>query len=218
MRVPSARRASPSARPLVAATDSGRVKRQPRSAYRARASRASRPGAWSSHRAAGAPEGRRENASAFRAARIPIRTLPVKARVAQRQSAQRQSALRELARNIAERVTNMAERRDWHVDWTGGGSLEDIVKRWTRRNLSQALKHDANVDLSAKISDLSERAELLRNALTTDGVDRHNNSAPAEASQRASELKRRRHTLNESLSTLRIQKEQTDEFPPCQHG
>ncbi|HWR17532.1 MAG TPA: hypothetical protein VN577_22075 [Terriglobales bacterium] len=136
----------------------------------------------------------------------------IKARVAQRQSAQRQGALRELARNIAERVTNMAERRDWHVDWTGGGSLEDIVKRWTRRNLSQALKHDANVDLSAKISDLSDRAELLRKALTTDGVDRHNNSAPAEASQRAIELKRRRHTLNESLSTLRIQKEQTDEL------
>ena len=63
------------------------------------------------------------DAGAFGAARIPIRTLPVKARVAQRQSAQRQSALRELARNIAERVTNMAERRDWHVDWTGGGSL-----------------------------------------------------------------------------------------------
>jgi hypothetical protein len=136
----------------------------------------------------------------------------IKARVAQRQSVQRQSALRELARNIAERVMSLVERRDWHVDWSGGGSIDDILKRWTRRSLRQALKDEANVDLSAKISDLSDRAERLRKALTTDGVDRHNASAPAEVSQRAIGLKQRRHTLNESLSTLRIQKEQADEL------
>jgi DNA repair exonuclease SbcCD ATPase subunit len=136
----------------------------------------------------------------------------INTRVALRQSAQRQGALRELARNIAERVTALAERRDWNLDWSGGGSLEDIVKRWTKRTLSEAFKHDANVDLPARISDLSARAEKLRQALRTDGVDRHNGSAPAEASQRTIELKRRRHTMNESLNTLRIQRDQTDEL------
>lgn len=136
----------------------------------------------------------------------------INTRVALRQSAQRQGALRELARSIAERVTALAERRDWNLDWSGGGSLEDIVKRWTKRTLSEALKHDANVDLPARIADLSARAEKLRQALRTDGVDRHNGSAPAEASQRTIELKRRRHTMNESLNTLRIQRDQTDEL------
>jgi hypothetical protein len=136
----------------------------------------------------------------------------VNTRVALRQSAQRQGALRELARNIAQRVTALAERRDWNLDWSGGGSLEDIAKRWTKRTLSEALKNDANVDLPARIADLSARAEKLRQALRTDGVDRHNGSAPAEASQRTIELKRRRHTMNESLNTLRIQRDQTDEL------
>ena len=136
----------------------------------------------------------------------------INTRVALRQSAQRQGALRELARNIAERVTALAERRDWNLDWSGGGSLEDIVKRWTKRTLSEAFKHDANVDLPARISGLSARADKLRQALRTDGVDRHNGSAPAEASQRTIELKRRRHTMNESLNTLRIQRDQTDEL------
>ncbi len=136
----------------------------------------------------------------------------IRARVAQRQSTQRQSALRELARSIAERVANMAERRDWRLDWTGGGTLEEIVKRWTRRNLRVALKDDANVDLSARIGNLSIRADTLRTALTMFGADRHNRSAPAEVSQNAIELKRSRHKLNESLSTLRIQKEQADEL------
>jgi len=136
----------------------------------------------------------------------------IHARVALRQSAQRQGALRELARNIAERVTALAERRDWRVNWSGGGSLDDIVKRWTKRTLSQAIQEDANVDLPAKITELSARADKLRQALRTDGVDRHNGSAPAAASQRTIELKRRRHTMNESLNTLRIQRDQTVEL------
>ncbi len=136
----------------------------------------------------------------------------INARVALRQSVQRQSTLRELARNIAERVTALAERHDWNLDWSGGGSLEDIVKRWTKRTLSEAFKHDANVDLPARISDLSARAEKLRQALRTDGVDKHDSSAPTEASQRTIELKRRRHAMNESLNTLRIQRDQTDEL------
>jgi hypothetical protein len=134
------------------------------------------------------------------------------ARVAQRQNVQRQGALREAARNIAERVASLVQRRDWHVDWPGGGSVEVILKRWTRQTLRQALKSDANVDLAETMIALSQRAERLRKSLATDGVDRHNTSAPAEASQKAIGLKQRRHGLNESLNTLRIQKEQTDEL------
>lgn len=53
----------------------------------------------------------------------------IRARVAQRQSLQQQAAQREAARSIAERVTNLADRRDWHVEWSGGGFISDIVKR-----------------------------------------------------------------------------------------
>jgi hypothetical protein len=136
----------------------------------------------------------------------------IRARVAQRQSVQRQGTLREVARNIAERVGSLVQRRDWQVDWPGGGSVEDILKRWSRQTLRQALRKDANVDLPETISALSQRSERLRGSLATDGVDRHNTSAPAEASQKAIGLKQRRHSLNESLNTLRIQKEQTDEL------
>ena len=52
----------------------------------------------------------------------------------------------------------------------------------------------------------------MRESLAREGVDRHNTSAPTELSQRAIGLKQRRHALNESLSTLRVQKEQTDEL------
>lgn len=56
-------------------------------------------------------------------------TEAIRARVAQRQGLQRQAALRELARAIADRVLRLIERRGWHVDWTGGGSIEDILRR-----------------------------------------------------------------------------------------
>ena len=110
----------------------------------------------------------------------------IKLRVAQRQSAQRQGSLRELARTIAERVSHLVERRDWNLDWSGGGSVEDIFKRWTRQTLRDALKNDANVDLAETISRLSQRADRLRKSLATDGVDRHNTSTPGEVSGRRS--------------------------------
>lgn len=135
----------------------------------------------------------------------------IRARVAQRKSSLQSQALREAARSISERATNMLERRGWRVDWTAGGTIGEIIKRWTKRSLRQALKEDANVDFAATMARLSERAKRLRERLTSSSIDRHNVSAPSEASQRAIELKRRRHELNESLSFLRIQKEQADE-------
>lgn len=136
----------------------------------------------------------------------------IRARVAQRQSLQQQAAQREAARSIAERVNHLAEWRDWSIDWSGNGSIADIIKRWSAQSLQDAFKKDANVDLSHTISSLSQSVTRLRESLAKDGVDRHNTSAPTELSQKAIALKQRRHALNESLSTLRIQKEQTDEL------
>ena len=136
----------------------------------------------------------------------------IRARVAQRQSLQQQAAQREAARSIAERVNHLAEWRDWSIGWSGNGSIADIIKRWSAQSLREAFKKDANVDLQQTISSLSQRFTRLRESLAKDGVDRHNTSAPTELSQKAIGLKQRRHALNESLSTLRIQKEQTDEL------
>src|SRR4029077_9104212 len=86
------------------------------------------------------------------------------------------------------------------------------IKRWSALSLRDAFKKDANVDLPQTITTLSQRVTRLRESLAKDGVDRHNTSAPTELSQKAIGLKQRRHALNESLSTLRIQKEQTDEL------
>lgn len=136
----------------------------------------------------------------------------INARVAERQSLQRQAAQREAARAIAERVNHLAHWRDWSIEWSGNGSISDIIKRWSAHSLREAFKKDANVDLPQTISSLSQRVTRLRESLAKDGVDRHNTSAPTEFSQKAIALKQRRHALNESLSTLRIQKEQTDEL------
>lgn len=136
----------------------------------------------------------------------------INARVAQRQTLQQQAAQREAARSIAERVNHLADWRDWSIDWSGNGSIADIIKRWSAQTLSETLKKDANVDLPQTISALSQRVTRLRESLAKDGVDRHNTSAPTELSQKAIALKQRRHALNESLSTLRIQKEQTEEL------
>jgi DNA repair exonuclease SbcCD ATPase subunit len=136
----------------------------------------------------------------------------INARVAERQSLQQQAAQREAARAIAERVNHLADWRDWSIEWSGNGSISDIIKRWSAQRLREAFKKDANVDLPQTISFLSQRITRLRESLAKDGVDRHNTSAPTEFSQKAIALKQRRHALNESLSTLRIQKEQTDEL------
>ncbi len=136
----------------------------------------------------------------------------INARVAQRQTLQQQAAQREAARSIAERVNHLADWRDWSIDWSGNGSIADIIKRWSAHTLREAFKKEANVDLPQTISSLTQRVTRLRESLAKDGVDRHNTSAPTELSQKTIGLKQRRHALNESLSTLRIQKEQTDEL------
>ena len=81
--------------------------------------------------------------------------------------------------------------------------------------LKQALLRDADVDLAKERIRLTELAERQRKVLTTDPVDVSNAGVPIGASQRAIELKERRHRLNADLASLRVQqKPQPDNYRP----
>lgn len=136
----------------------------------------------------------------------------IKARVARQQAAQRNAVLRESAQRIAERVSATLLRRGWRMDWSGYGSVEDTLARWSSCTLRDALKKDADLDLSDMQVSLEKRAEQLRRALMSEPIDPANASAPAAASQKVIELKQRRHALSEELHTLRAQHEQTSEL------
>jgi hypothetical protein len=136
----------------------------------------------------------------------------IKARVMRQLAAQKSFVLRETARTVAERISMTCLRHGWQVAWSGHGSIGDIMARWSSRTLSEALKQDAEVDLTARRITLNERVELLRRALTEGPIDSSNISAPSEASQRVVELKRRRHSLNNELHTLRTQCEHAREL------
>ncbi len=113
--------------------------------------------------------------------------------------------LKESARAITERVSEETLRRGWRVDWSNHGSLEDVIKRWSGRNLRKALKEEAHIDFDARRKDINDQIQLLRKALTSDAIDEKVSSAPVGASQKAIDLKRKRHALNEDLNTLNMQ-------------
>jgi hypothetical protein len=133
-------------------------------------------------------------------------------RLAQQNAILRAAGLRESARTIADRVNAVFARRGWGVEWSGFGSVEEILARWSLRTLLEALRQDADADLAAQRVLLTQRAEVLRRGLTSDPIDPANVSAHASASQKVIELKRRRHGLSDELSTLRIQYDQTEEL------
>ena len=130
----------------------------------------------------------------------------LRARVARQEASQKAMALRETARELAERVTVAFLRRGWRVDWSGNGSISDIVTRWSSRTVREALKGDANIDLSVEEASLDARVERLRKALTSEPIDPSDASATPAASQRVINLKQRRHKLSEELHTLRTQR------------
>ena len=136
----------------------------------------------------------------------------IRARVARQQATQKNFALRETARTIAEQVNAAFLRRGWRIDWSGNGSVSEILARWLSRTLRQALQQDANIDLSIQEASLNERIAQLRRALTSAPIDPANASAPAAVSQRVIDLKQRRHKLSEELHTLRTQHEQVAEL------
>jgi hypothetical protein len=131
----------------------------------------------------------------------------VRARVARQEANQKNFVMRETARQIAERVSATFLRRGWRVEWSGNGSLSDILTRWASRTVREALKQDANIDLSVEEESLKAVAERFRKALTTEPIDSSDASVPAATSQRVIDLKNRRHELSEELHSMRVQRE-----------
>lgn len=136
----------------------------------------------------------------------------IRQRFFQQQANQKGAVLRERAREIAERVRNTLLRHGWQVEWSGHGSIGDIIARWSSRKLKELLKEEANVDFGTLRASLDERAEYFRKALAGSPVDAGNISVPSGASQAVVELKQRRHDLNEQLHILRTQQEETREL------
>ncbi len=133
-------------------------------------------------------------------------------RVARQRANQTSLFLRESARALSERISNAFLRRGWRVEFSGHGSVDDILTRWSSRTLRALLSDEANVDLGARRATLNKRVEALRRMLTSEPIDPANVSAPAEASQRVIQLKQARHTQSRDLNTLRTQHGQTAEL------
>ena len=136
----------------------------------------------------------------------------VKRRVAVQKARARDLSLRERARGISERAQAVFQRNGWNVEWSCGGSVQQILDRWSRATLRQALDSGADVDLGQEGVRLRELAARQRKALTTDPVDEANAGAPIGASQRVVELKEKRHRLNADLGSLRVQRKDGDEL------
>jgi hypothetical protein len=68
----------------------------------------------------------------------------IKARVFQQQAEQRSAYLHGTARAIADRVASTLLRRGWNVEWSGKGTLVEIIARWSSRPLKEVLKAEAN--------------------------------------------------------------------------
>ena len=116
-----------------------------------------------------------------------------------------ESTLHTTARALAERANQVFLKQGWAVDWSGYGSVKEIEARWSKRTLREAIKRDAEIDLTKQRSLAAERVVALRRILTKDPVDPANVSAAAAASQLVVDLKQRRHKLNSELRTLREQ-------------
>ncbi|MES2220365.1 MAG: hypothetical protein V4587_05290 [Acidobacteriota bacterium] len=124
------------------------------------------------------------------------------------ESEQRARDLKESARLIAERAMDTMIRRGWRVDWSGFGSLKEIISRWSSQTFRQALQEAAHVDIGARMQMVRTKSERLRNALTNQPIDESDTSASVIASQKAISLKQQRHSLNRDLNSLRTQQEQ----------
>lgn len=129
----------------------------------------------------------------------------INARVGRQRAILRDAALRESARTIADQVTAFLLRHGWDTNWSGFGSVQDIVTRWSSRTIREVLLQDKDVDLVVRRKSLEDQATVLRRALTTDPIDPADVSAASAVSQKVVELKEHRHGLNEELRTLQTQ-------------
>ena len=136
----------------------------------------------------------------------------IEARVGRQQAVLRDAALRESARGIGDRVTGFFRRHGWDTEWSGHGSVQEILARWSLRTLRELLLQDANVDLGVRRRALETQAQALRRALTTDPIDPADASAARAVSQKVVDLKQHRHELNEQLRVLRTQQAEFEEL------
>ena len=133
-------------------------------------------------------------------------------RFARQQAEQQDQNLRDEAGLIADRITKTCLRFGWDVQWSGHGRTSDTFARWSASTLKNVLLKGANVDLASRQKLVIERIDKLRNELIREPINPANAFVPAGASQRAIDLKQRRHELSKELSTLRLQKENTDQL------
>jgi hypothetical protein len=130
-------------------------------------------------------------------------------RLAKLNVSQRTVELKDAAKNITEQLTDKMLRYGWRIDWSNHGSLSDIIARWSKRTIRRALEEDASVDIVLRQKDLSTKIERLRTSLTSGPLDSNSSVAPVAASQKAIDLKKRRHGLSQDLSTFNLQLRET---------
>ena len=122
---------------------------------------------------------------------------------------QRTAELKESAKITTEQLIDKMLRYGWRVDWSSHGSLSEIIARWSKRTIRRALEEDASVDIALRQTDLSAKIERLRTLLTSGPLDSNSSIAPIAASQKAIDLKKRRHALSQELSTFNLQLRET---------
>jgi hypothetical protein len=125
---------------------------------------------------------------------------------------QREAALRERARSLAARVASSMLDFGWSVPFSGYGTLEDTVERWKSRRIKDLLASEANVHLEERRRTLIGRIDSLKTSLSKEPLSSTVATVPAEVSQKAIDLKKRRHDLSSELNSLRIQTESTSEL------
>lgn len=133
----------------------------------------------------------------------------LKAHIERLKASQRAAELKEAAKEIEAQLNDEMARHGWHIEWSSHGSVADIVKRWSKQKLRDALQKEVSVDFDSRQVDLAKRIETLRSALTTEPIDENNVNAPADVSQKAIELKKHRHVLNQDLSAFNAQLRET---------
>lgn len=130
----------------------------------------------------------------------------IRQRFARQQGEQRDQSLRDEARLISARVHDTLLHFGWDLDWSAGGTVSSIAKRWSATTLPDTLLKNLDVDIARSQSVNLERMNKIRSALTKEHIEGET-TVPAEVSQAAIDLKARRNDLSKQLHTLRLQSE-----------
>ncbi len=125
-------------------------------------------------------------------------------RVSRQRTATREGSLRSSARVLAERANQLFHRQGWAVEWSGNGSVKEILSRWSSHSIKEAVLEGAEVDMPKSLTAARERLAVLRDKLTHQPIDASNVSAAPSASQIVIDLKQKRHRMNSDLRTLRV--------------